>query len=58
MENSRRCDICDGNVRRASFAKHLRTIKHLENIKHQEMMIPNWLFPEPIVLRKIIILNH
>ena len=46
--NSRRCDICDIDVHRASFAKHNRSKKHIENIKKEEMIIPEWLFKEPI----------
>ena len=46
--NSRRCEICNVNVHRASFAKHLRSKTHLENIKQSEMIIPEWLFQEPI----------
>ena len=33
MNNSRICDICNVNVHRASFAKHLRSKKHLENVE-------------------------
>ena len=36
MENSRRCDICNIDVHRASYVKHLRCKKHLEN----EMITP------------------
>ena len=46
--NSRRCDICNVDVHRASYIKHLRSKKHIENIKHNEMIIPEWLFREPI----------
>ena len=46
--NSRRCEICNVDVHRASFSKHKRSKKHLENIKHNEMIIPEWLFKEPI----------
>ena len=46
--NSRRCDICNVDVHRASYNKHLRSKKHLENIKHNEMIIPEWLFQESI----------
>ena len=46
MENSRTCEICNVNVHRASFVKHLRSKKHLENIKQNEMIIPEWLFKE------------
>ena len=30
MENSRTCEICNVNVHRASYVKHLRSKKHLE----------------------------
>ena len=46
MENSRTCEICNVNVHRASFVKHLRSKKHLENIEQNEMIIPDWLFKE------------
>ena len=46
--NSRRCDICDVNVHRASYNKHLKSKKHLENEKQNELIIPEWLFREPI----------
>ena len=46
--NSRRCDICDVDVHRASINKHLRSKKHTKNIKRNEMIIPEWLFREPI----------
>ena len=46
MENSRTCDVCNVNVHRASFAKHLRSKKHLENVIQNEMIIPEWLFRE------------
>ena len=46
--NSRRCEICKINVHRASYNKHLRSKKHIENIKHNEMIIPEWLFREPV----------
>ena len=42
--NSRRCEICNVDVHRASYNKHLRSEKHTENIKHNEMIIPEWLF--------------
>ena len=45
--NSRRCDICNVDVHRASYMKHLRSKKHLKNIKQNEMIIPEWLFQEP-----------
>ena len=46
MENNRTCNVCNVNVHRASFAKHLRSKKHLENIEQNEMIIPEWLFKE------------
>ena len=46
--NSRRCVICDVDVHRASMQKHLRSKKHLENMKRTEMIIPEWLFQEPV----------
>ena len=46
--NSRRCEICNVDVHRASYIKHLRSKKHLENIKQNEMIIPEWLFQEPV----------
>ena len=46
MENSRTCEICNVNVQRASFVKHLRIKKHLENIIQNEMIIPEWLFKQ------------
>ena len=47
--NSRKCEICNFDVHRASYAKHLRSKTHLENIKQNEMIIPEWLFREPVV---------
>ena len=46
MENSRTCDVCNVNVHRASFSKHLRSKKHLENMIQNEMIIPEWFFKE------------
>ena len=45
--NSRRCEICNVDVHRASYTKHLRSKKHFENIKQNDMIIPEWLFQEP-----------
>ena len=47
MENSRRCDICNINVHRASFSKHLRSKKHRGTEKNIKMIIPEWLFQHP-----------
>ena len=46
--NSRRCEICNVDVHRASYIKHLRSKKHIENMKQNEMIIPEWLFREPV----------
>ena len=46
--NSRKCDVCNIDVHRASYIKHLRSKKHVENIKQNEMIIPEWLFREPV----------
>ena len=45
--NSRKCDVCNIDIHRASYVKHLR-IKHLENEKQNELVKPEWLFQEPI----------
>ena len=31
--NSRKCDVCNIDVQRASYVKHMRSENHLENIK-------------------------
>ena len=46
--NSRKCEICNVDVHRASYIKHLRSKKHIENMKQNEMIIPEWLFQEPV----------
>ena len=46
--NSRNCEICNVDVHRASYIKHLRSNKHIENMKQNEMIIPEWLFLEPV----------
>ena len=46
MDNRRICEVCNINVHRASFAKHLRSKKHLENVGQNEMIIPEWFFKE------------
>ena len=46
MENSRTCEVCNVNVHRASFVKHLRSKKRIENIEQNGMIIPDWLFKE------------
>ena len=44
--NSRRCEICNVDVHRASYNKHMRSKKHLANMEQNEMIIPKWLFKE------------
>ena len=46
--NSRKCDVCNVIVHRASYVKHFRSTKHLEKEKQNEMIIPEWLFEGPI----------
>ena len=46
--NRRKCDICNVDVHRASYVKHLRSKKYLENIKQNEKIIPARFFREPI----------
>ena len=46
--NSRKCDVCNVDVHRASYIKHLRSKKHIENMKQNEMNIPEWFFRERI----------
>ena len=48
MEISHRYDVCNIEVHRAAYAKHLRSIKQIENEKLREMVIPEWLFQEAI----------
>ena len=63
MENSRTCEICNVNVHRASFVKHLRSKKHLENMIQNEMIIPGGVLKKKnhllkIKLKKYITLQH
>ena len=46
-KNSRKCKICNVDVHRASYAKHLRSKKHLESEKQNETILTEWLFHEP-----------
>ena len=46
--NSRKCDVCNIDVHRASYVKQLRCRKLLKNEKQNEMIIPELLFQEPI----------
>ena len=45
---SRKCEICNSDVHRAFYLKQLKSEKHLENMKQSEMIIPEWLFQEPV----------
>ena len=45
--NSRKFEVCNIDVHKASYVKHLRSKKDSENIKQNEMVIPEWLFQEP-----------
>ena len=46
--NSRKCEVCNIDVHRASYVKHLRSKKHNENEKINNVIIPEWSFEEPI----------
>ena len=45
---SRKCDVWNNDVHRASYVKHLRSKKQIENEKMNNMIIPERLFQEPI----------
>ena len=45
-ENSRKSDICNTYIHRASYAKHLRNKRLLENKRQHDLIIPKWLFKE------------
>ena len=55
--NSRKCYVCNIDVQRASYQKHLRSKKHLEKIREDDMIIPQWLFEEPIEIKNKKIYN-
>ena len=57
---SRKCEVCIVDVQGATHIKHLRSTKHTENMKQNELIIPHWLFSEPVEnkFQKYIILNH
>ena len=46
--NSRKCEVCNVDVHRASYIKHLRSKKHSEKIKRIKIIIQDWLFQEPV----------
>ena len=43
--NSRKYEVCNIDT---SYQKHLRSKKHIENEKINNMIIPDWLFQEPV----------
>ena len=57
MVNSRRCDIFNIDVHRASYAKHLRSKNLIENEKQNDIIIPEWLFEDPIEIKSQNIYN-
>ena len=45
---SRNCEICNIDVHRASYVKHLRSENYSEKEKQNEIIILEWLFKESI----------
>ena len=41
-----KCEICNIDVHRASYAKQLRSKNHSKNIRQDKIIIPEWLFKE------------
>ena len=54
---SRKCDVCNIDVHRASYVKQFRSKKHLENTKQSAMITPGWFLQEPIELKNEEIYN-
>ena len=46
--NSRKCEICEIDVHRASYAKRSRSKKPFKNEKQNDLILPEWLIKEPI----------
>ena len=46
--NSRKCEVCNVDVHRAFYIKHLRSKKHIENLKQNEIILPEWFFQQPV----------
>ena len=46
--SSRKCDVCNIDVQKASYAKHLRSKLHQEDMKQNELIIPESFFQAPI----------
>ena len=45
--NSRKSDVCNIDVQRATYIKHLGSKNHIEKEKMNKMIKPDWLFQEP-----------
>ena len=56
--NSRKGEICNVDVHRASYKKHLRSKNHLEILKQNEMIISKFQEPVENKVKKYIILNR
>ena len=58
--NSRKCEVWNVDVHRASYVKHLTSKKLLENEKQNELISPEWLLQEPVEnkIKKIYNPNH
>ena len=51
---SRKCEICDIDVRRASYLKHLRSKEHLKNDKPNEMIFQSGYLKKLLKINKYI----
>ena len=51
--NSRKGDVFNIDVHRASYVKKLRSKKHLENENQNELNIPEWLLKRILKLKNI-----
>ena len=49
--NSRKCEVCNIDVHRASYVKHLRSEKHFKKMKQNEMIIHEWSFQERVEIK-------
>ena len=49
--SSRKYDVCNNDVHRAYYGKHLKNKQQLEKRKQNGMIIPEWLFQEPIEIK-------
>ena len=46
--NSRRCEVCNFDVHRASYSKHMRSKKHIENMKQDAIENKKIYNPKPL----------